>query len=706
MKLRVLMAIILSPLIVMCATLAYFDLRDLNGLIEDARQSKIATQEIESVGELVIHLQRERGLSTSYLASGGTAFRDGLDTQRSNTDRIRLGLEGSLSNLAQSQPQNMAQLRNNLAELTTFREAVDAGRATGPEVMEFYSAIVEAVHMLQSGVVNDMPVPELESLSRAALYVSHAQDTAGQERSAMAAGLSADTFPLENYRALWTLSAVQRANLYRAEDVIEERGFANGILASDAHAGAVAMRDAAHTAMGASQVVNIAPEQAFETSTNWVDYLSQVKNDLSQQAITEAVTIFETARTNRNRVVAVTAAVTLLAVGLAIFGFERVISRVKRLTLAMQRFTKGEFDVWIPGIKDRDEVGEMAAAVYTFKQETLAMRKAAEEKKADDEAIILGKAQRVVDLLTDGLAALAQADLTRHFDDALDAEYDSIRVDFNTATTRLREVTRAIAETAVDLNARAGELQQSSASLGERTTQQVNTIDATNARVGQLSQEVEAYAGNVSDAARLATSAKDTADRSGDVVRSAVEAMSRISSSSQEIGRIISMIEDISFQTNLLALNAGVEAARAGESGRGFAVVASEVRDLARRSSEATQEIKTLIDDSRRQVQDGVELVGEAGDALQAIFGEIVQVDETLGSVAEGAVRQADSLRTLADDIDRLNALASSNTEMADQTGRAADDTTAISHRLTELVGDFRLAKDSPVTGSRAVAHG
>jgi methyl-accepting chemotaxis protein len=172
-------------------------------------------------------------------------------------------------------------------------------------------------------------------------------------------------------------------------------------------------------------------------------------------------------------------------------------------------------------------------------------------------------------------------------------------IDFNTATARLREVTEAIVTTAVDLDARAGELLRSSAALGERTVEQVNTIDATNARVGQLSQEVEAYAGNVSDAARLAASAKDTADRSGDVVRSAVDAMSRISASSQEIGRIISMIEDISFQTNLLALNAGVEAARAGDSGKGFAVVASEVRDLARRSSEATQEIKSLIDDSR-----------------------------------------------------------------------------------------------------------
>jgi methyl-accepting chemotaxis protein len=260
----------------------------------------------------------------------------------------------------------------------------------------------------------------------------------------------------------------------------------------------------------------------------------------------------------------------------------------------------------------------------------------------------------------------------------------------------------------VELDARAGELLRSSAALGERTTEQVNTIDATNARVGQLSPRWRPMPATSATPRGWPTSAKDTADRSGDVVRSAVDAMSRISASSQEIGRIISMIEDISFQTNLLALNAGVEAARAGDSGKGFAVVASEVRDLARRSSEATQEIKSLIDDSRRQVQDGVELVGEAGDALQAIFGEIVQVDGTLGSVAEGAVRQADSLRTLAEDIERLNALAARNTEMADESGRAAGETTAISRRLTELVGDFRLVADGgrAAVSARAASGG
>jgi methyl-accepting chemotaxis protein len=667
-----------------------------------------ATVEIDLVANVIHELQKERGYSAGVTASNGLNFVEQLAGQRRATDAALASLTGNLAELEAMQGETIGRLRTGLAELRDWRARIDAGAVTVPDLAGYYTGVIETALDLQSGVVDTMDVPELERITRAALYVTRAKEAAGLERAMGATGLGAAEFPYAVYNRFIELGAVQLATLERAEDEINTPGFVRDVLSSPSHADVEQMRQTIRTSMtGLRQPVLLA-SRWFETSTAWIDHLRSVESGLSARAIDEAAEIYGTARANRNRIAATSAVVIVLVLALAVASFERVIYRVRRLTHAMRRFTEGEFDVWIPGINDRDEVGDMAAAVYAFKQETLAMRKAAAEQKADDEAIILGKAQRVVDLLTDGLAALAQADLTRHFHEELDAEYDSIRVDFNTATARLRDVTKAIAATAVELDARAGELLESSAALGERTTEQVNTIDATNARVGQLSREVEAYAGNVSDAARLATSAKDTADRSGDVVRSAVDAMSRISASSQEIGRIISMIEDISFQTNLLALNAGVEAARAGDSGKGFAVVASEVRDLARRSSEATQEIKSLIDDSRRQVQEGVELVGEAGDALQAIFGEIVQVDGTLGSVAEGAVRQADSLRTLAEDIERLNALAARNTDMADESGRAAGETTAISRRLTELVGDFRLVADGgrAAVSARAASGG
>ena len=138
--------------------------------------------------------------------------------------------------------------------------------------------------------------------------------------------------------------------------------------------------------------------------------------------------------------------------------------------------------------------------------------------------------------------------------------------------------------------------------------------------------------------------ARANAEKSGDVVRRAVEAMGRIEKSSQQISQIIGVIDEIAFQTNLLALNAGVEAARAGDAGRGFAVVASEVRALAQRSAEAAKEIKALIGTSSAEVSGGVKLVAETGEALTQIIDQVGQVNALVGEIASGAEEQATSL--------------------------------------------------------------
>jgi methyl-accepting chemotaxis protein len=499
--------------------------------------------EIDQVADLIHELQKERGYSAGYTASNGINFADRLTAQRRETDAVLANTAESLEELSAAHPETMARLRTGLSELRAWRSRIDAGEVTVPELAGYYTGVVNTALELQSEVVNTMAASELERITRAALYVTRAKEAAGLERAMGATGLGAAEFPHDVFNRFIELGAVQLTTLNRAQDEIGDPDFTRVILSHPSHAAIEEQREIIRGAMTGLRQPILTAGSWFETSTAWIDYLRDVESGLKTTAIASAAEIYADLRAKRTRIIAASGIAIVFAISLAVAGFERVIYRVKRLTKAMYRFTEGEFDVWIPGINDRDEVGEMAAAVYAFKQETLAMRKAAAEQKVDDEAIILGKAQRVVDLLTEGLAALAQADLTRHFDERLDAEYDSIRIDFNTATARLREVTEAIVTTAVDLDARAGELLRSSAALGERTVEQVNTIDATNARVGQLSQEVEAYAGNVSDAARLAASAKDTADRSGEVVRSAVDAMSRISASSQEIGRIISMIE-------------------------------------------------------------------------------------------------------------------------------------------------------------------
>jgi methyl-accepting chemotaxis protein len=632
MKLRLLMAVILGPLLALGGTLAYFDLRDLNFMLEDARRASIASVEIDQVADLIHELQKERGYSAGYTASNGINFADRLTAQRRETDAVLANTAESLEELSAAHPETMARLRTGLSELRAWRSRIDAGEVTVPELAGYYTGVVNTALELQSEVVNTMAASELERITRAALYVTRAKEAAGLERAMGATGLGAAEFPHDVFNRFIELGAVQLTTLNRAQDEIGDPDFTRVILSHPSHAAIEEQREIIRGAMTGLRQPILTAGSWFETSTAWIDYLRDVESGLKTTAIASAAEIYADLRAKRTRIIAASGIAIVFAISLAVAGFERVIYRVKRLTKAMYRFTEGEFDVWIPGINDRDEVGEMAAAVYAFKQETLAMRKAAAEQKVDDEAIILGKAQRVVDLLTEGLAALAQADLTRHFDERLDAEYDSIRIDFNTATARLREVTEAIVTTAVDLDARAGELLRSSAALGERTVEQVNTIDATNARVGQLSQEVEAYAGNVSDAARLAASAKDTADRSGEVVRSAVDAMSR--HFRLVAGDRAHHLDDRGYLVP--DQPPGAERGCRGGARR------RQRQGLRRRRLGGARPCPAVERGDpgnqvphRRQPPTGARTAwiswARPGDALQAIFGEIVQVDGTLG---------------------------------------------------------------------------
>ncbi|WP_244654666.1 methyl-accepting chemotaxis protein, partial [Rhizobium wenxiniae] len=193
----------------------------------------------------------------------------------------------------------------------------------------------------------------------------------------------------------------------------------------------------------------------------------------------------------------------------------------------------------------------------------------------------------------------------------------------------------------------SAEIRSAADDLAKRTEQQAASVEETAAALEEITTTVKDAARRATEAGSLVTRTRQGAEKSGEVVRSAVKAMEEIERSSGEIGNIIGVIDDIAFQTNLLALNAGVEAARAGEAGKGFAVVAQEVRELAQRSANAAKEIKTLITASNHQVQNGVHLVGETGKALEMIVAEVQEINRHVAAIVESAQEQSSGLQQI-----------------------------------------------------------
>ncbi len=202
--------------------------------------------------------------------------------------------------------------------------------------------------------------------------------------------------------------------------------------------------------------------------------------------------------------------------------------------------------------------------------------------------------------------------------------------------------------------------------------QQASSLQETASSMEELTSTVRDNADNAQQANQVAASARQLAERGGEVVHNAIDAMGQINTASSKIAEIIGVIDAIAFQTNLLALNASVEAARAGEQGRGFAVVATEVRNLAGRSATAAKEIKELIQDSAGKVQAGSELVNQSGETLGEIVTGVKKVGDIIAEIAAASAEQAAGIDQVNQAITSMDEVTQQNAALAEQTSAAS----------------------------------
>ena len=237
--------------------------------------------------------------------------------------------------------------------------------------------------------------------------------------------------------------------------------------------------------------------------------------------------------------------------------------------------------------------------------------------------------------------------------------------------------------------------------LSARTEQQASALEQTAASMEELTSTVKQNADNARQANRLAGEAAMIANQGGVMVAEVVDTMGAIHSASGKIADIISVIDGIAFQTNILALNAAVEAARAGEQGRGFAVVATEVRNLAQRSAAAAKEIKLLIDDSVRKVEDGSSQVERAGVTMQEIVKSIGQVTAIMSEIAHASEEQRSGIEQVNGAIVEMDRVTQQNAALVEEAAAAAVAMQEQAATLTDLVGTFTL-ESKPNPGVRS----
>jgi methyl-accepting chemotaxis protein len=404
-------------------------------------------------------------------------------------------------------------------------------------------------------------------------------------------------------------------------------------------------------------------------------------------------------------VYSVLAATAAIVAASAYFALVGIAKPVQTITASMTALAGGDTQSAIPFSGRADEIGAMASAVEVFRQAAVANRRLETEAEAaraqaeSDRVRLAAKAETAAQArlneatagLAAGLKRLAAGDLAFELTDPFAPDFEALRHDLNGAVAQLRNTLRTVAHSTTSIDTGSREISQSAEDLSRRTEQQAASLEETAAALDQITVNVSNSSKRADEARTISVEANRSAAHSGRVVADAVNAMQRIEASSTKISNIIGVIDEIAFQTNLLALNAGVEAARAGEAGRGFAVVAQEVRELAQRSATAAKEIKDLISNSTSEVESGVKLVRDTGEALKTIEQHIVTINRHMEAIATSAREQSTGLSEVNSAVNQMDQVTQQNAAMVEQTNAAGSTLANEAGRLRELISQFRL---------------
>ena len=586
---------------------------------------------------LVHSLQAERGATNTFIAAKGRKMTDKLPGLRQSTTEAKVALKNYLAGGPGIDGTVLAASTSALGAfdgLDTTRSKADALNLTGPEAVGYYTTGIGGLLRSLSPMAESAGEAHLAAQISAIQSFAQAKERMGQERAQLSGVLAAGSYAPGQQAKINGLSAAREAFLtsYAASGGAAAEGAAKALLDTEA-----AQRVAKMETDNFSRITGFTTtaEDWFAAATARIDEMRAIEVKSLDAIGSRASDLAATATRNLALLVSGLVAAIALTVGLAAWQMKRLCCSLANVRAVLERLGEGHLTDRIT-VTSQDEIGRMGLAVN---------------------------------------GAL----------DALEASLGDVRsraAEVNSGAGALTAASEAICSAATDSAGRAVQTASSARQVSDA--------------VGSVATASEEMAASIAEIARSAAHAQGIAANAVEVASHARETVAELGVSSERIGDVLKAVAAIAEQTNLLALNATIEAARAGEAGKGFAVVASEVKDLARETSEATEDIARQIDQLRSDSRAAAQTIGE----ITTVIGQMSEVQATISAAVEEQdattreieqhVRSAAAQSTsIADIVDRVAGDATGAQQAAGSNSKTASRLSGVAGELDAIVGRF-----------------